>query len=195
VYDTLSAGQLVLSLQDNTLVNINVAIPQQYVIRKKDEVDKLATFYAVFDALPNEKFAIKLKEYSTTADSKTQTYTVSFQMDKQEKYNFLSGMSATVVVQDFFKKAKESENSISVESDYIGIDSDGSHFVWILEKTEDDKIFSASRRPVKVGKRSGTTLEILEGLKKGERIAAAGISVLTPGRRVTLLTPEASKEG
>jgi RND family efflux transporter MFP subunit len=194
VYDTLSAGQPVVSLQDNTLVNIDVAVSEQYVIRKKTDVDKHAKYYAVFDALPNEKFAIKVKEYATTADPKTQTYTVSFQMDKQEKYNFFSGMSATVIIHDFHRN-KASESFFSLESDYIGIDSDGTHFVWVLEKTEDGKIFSASKRQVKVGRRSGTTLEILEGLKEGERIAAAGISVLTPGRRVTLLTPEASKEG
>ncbi|MDD2598978.1 MAG: efflux RND transporter periplasmic adaptor subunit [Kiritimatiellae bacterium] len=195
VYDTLRAGQPVISLQDNTLVNIDVAVSEQYVIRKKDDIDKLAKYYAVFDALPDEQFAIKVKEYSTTADPQTQTYTVSFQMDKQEKYNFFSGMSATVVVHDFFKKALANESSIALESDYIGIDSDGSHFVWVLEKTEAEKVFTAVKRQVKVGRRSGTTLEILEGLKEGERIAAAGISVLTPGRRVTLLTPEASKEG
>jgi len=195
VYDTLTAGQPVLSLQNNTLVSIDVAVAEQYVIRKKEEVDRLATFHAVFDALPNEKFPITLKEFSTAADAKTQTYTISFQMEKQEKFNFFSGMSATVIVQDFFRTAVESESAIALESDYIGIDSDGSHFVWVLEKTEDAAIFAAARRTVKVGKRAGTTLEILEGLRKGERVAAAGISVLTPGRRVTLLTPESGKEG
>lgn len=195
MYDTLSAGQPVLSLQDNTQINIGVAIPEQYVIRKRDESDKLFTFYAVFDSLPNEKFPVTMKEYSTTADSVTQTYTVSFHMEKQEKYNFYSGMSATVIVEDFFEKTNESEGHVAVESDYVGVDSTGLHFVWILEKSEEANIYSANKRPITVGKRSGTTIEVLDGLKKGERIAAAGISTLTQGRRVSLLTSKIAKEG
>jgi membrane fusion protein, multidrug efflux system len=193
-FDTLGAGQAVLTLQNNTLVSINVAIPEQYVIRKRSEEDKLFEFYAVFDALPGERFPVRIKEYTSSADARTQTYSVSFQMEQQEKFNFLSGMSATVVVENFHKKVTADPQSIAIESDCLGIDSDGSHFVWILEKSDSENIYSTVRRTVKTGERSGTTIRITEGLKEGERIAAAGISVLTEGRLVKLLEPAADKE-
>lgn len=196
-FDTLSKGQVVLSLQNNEMINIVVSIPEKYLIKRKnkDKAKKDFTFYAIFDALPNEKFPLTVKEYSTQAEFKTQTYAVRFQMKTPEKYNILPGMSATVVIKDFFTDNKTEKNALMVNSDYIGIDSAGNHFVWILEKTDDPKIFKAVQRIIKVGRRSGTTVQVLEGLKTGERIAAAGITVLTEGRKVSLLAPKKNKEG
>jgi len=194
-FDTLQSGTPILSLQDNSLVNIEVAIPEQYVIHKRGESNLPYTFHAVFDALPNEQFKIKMKEYSTSANARTQTYTVSFQMALQDKFNIFPGMSATVVVEDFRKVIKSVKDSTSINSDYVGIDSDGTHFVWVLTKTEETGIYTVSKRTIKVGKRSGTTIEVLDGVKKGEQIAAAGITILTTGRRVSILTAKADKEG
>ena len=195
-YDTVSPGQPVTALQNNSLVNIVVSIPEQYLIRRrgKDKDAKPFSYYAVFDALPEEKFELTVKEYSTQADFKTQTYSVSFQMKTPEKYNILPGMSATVVISNFEPNDEDSTKSLAVNSDYVGLDSDGQHFAWILEQTGETGVYRAVKRPVKVGRRSGTSMQIAEGLQKGERIAAAGISVLVEGRRVTLLADKADKE-
>ncbi len=196
-YDTISPEQAIIALQNNSLVNIVVSIPEQYLIHKRnnEKDSKNYTYYAIFDALPGEKFELSIKEFSTQADFKTQTYTVSFQMKAPDKFNILPGMSATVVVKDFVTAEKSSEDTLMIESDYTGIDSKGDHFVWILEKTDNENIYKVTRRNIKTGRRSGTTVQILEGLKKGERIASAGITVLTEGRTVSLLTPKTNKEG
>ena len=196
-FDTVSAGQKIVDLQNNEFVNIVVSIPEQYLIhrRSKNKTNKELKFHAIFDALPDEKFDLVIKEYSTKADFKTQTYTVSFQMKTPEKYNILPGMSATVVIADFFAEDEASEKAFLIESDHMGISSSGQHFVWILEKTDKDNVYKAVSRNIKVGRRSGTTIQVLEGLKKGDRIAAAGITILIEGRLVSLLAPKAGKEG
>ncbi len=195
-YDTVSPGQAAIALQNNSLVNIVVSIPEQYLIhrRNKDKNTKTFSYYAVFDALPDEKFELSIKEYSTQADFKTQTYTVSFQMKAPEKFNILPGMSATVVIKNFIIDDNDPTESIAVETDCIGINSSGDHFVWILEKTDVKGVFKTIQRIIKVGRRSGTTVQVLEGLKQGDRIATAGITVLVEGRRVSLLAEKTGEE-
>ncbi len=195
-FDTLSAGQRVVTLQNNDMVNIVVSIPEQYLINRKNQkrANDQGAFHAIFDALPGEKFPLTIKEYSTQADFKTQTYRVRFQMKTPDKYVILPGMSATVVIQNLFIADKAADSTLMIESDSSGIDSTGGHFVWILEKSDQPDIFKAVQRTIKVGRRSGTTVQVMEGLKTGERIATAGITVLSEGRRVSLLTPKADKE-
>lgn len=184
-FDTLKAGTPILTLQDVSRVTIDVAVPEQYVISKTRGGYSDVTFHAVFDGLPGRKFEIMFKEFSTAAETQTQTYTASFDMPAPTDATLLPGMSGTVV----FGKNKplnHQEPGVAVPSNAVGIDSQKQHFVWVL-KASDADTFTVHRRHVEVGSRNADLIQILSGLESGERIATAGITLLTEGRKVTLL--------
>ena len=58
--------------------------------------------------------------------------------------------------------------------------------MWKLEPSGKDGEFTVKRRMVKLGRRVGTQIEVTEGLADGDRIASAGINILSEGRKVVL---------
>jgi len=59
---------------------------------------------------------------------------------------------------------------------------DNGTFVWVLPKGAD----TVALRPVKVREEADGRLAVLDGLKAGERVAAAGANTLTEGQRVKI---------
>ena len=96
----------------------------------------------------------------------------------------LPGMSGPVVVEGV--KPSAAEGPLAVPSNAVGFASDGAAFVWVLD-AQDGGVYAARRQPVALGKRLGENVEVLDGLAPGARIAAAGVAILTEGRRVRLL--------
>lgn len=192
-FDNLTAGTPILTLQDVSLVSIDVAVPEQYVISGPKSDVSNRNYQVLFDGLPGRRFDVIFNEFTTKADERTQTYLASFKMPAPTDVRILPGMSATIAVKGLQEKSG-AVTGLSLPSDAVGIDSQGQHFVWVLQPGGEG-LFTAQRRTVKAGDRQGATLQVLDGLKPGERVATAGITLLTEGRKVTLLKPAQKKEG
>ena len=48
-------------------------------------------------------------------------------------------------------------------------------------------MFVAQRRAIEIASRNNGSVTVLKGIKPGERVATAGVSQLTEGRKVRLL--------
>ena len=192
-FDTLTAGTPILTLQDVSKVTVDVAVPEQYVISGPQRNPSNRVYQAVFDGLPGRRFDVTFKEFTTKADERTQTYLASFEMPAPDDVRILPGMSATIAVKGL-AEVPEGQRGFSVPSDAVGIDGQGQHFVWVLDKADADT-FVSKKRVVKVGDRQGAAIQVLDGLKPGDRIATAGISLLVEGRTVSLLKEKQKKEG
>ena len=70
-----------LEYYENDKVKFDVSIPETMVIdRRLGEEIKVRRHFVVFDSLPDKEFAVEFEEATTQADSKTQTFTVTFSM-------------------------------------------------------------------------------------------------------------------
>ncbi|MDR0993348.1 MAG: efflux RND transporter periplasmic adaptor subunit [Verrucomicrobiota bacterium] len=183
-FDTIAAGNPVLKLQNVQVLNLVVSVPESYVLQSTEDRWRKWTFSAQFDALPGRSFPVELKEFASTADAITQTYRATFTMKAQPDLLILPGMSGTVVAS--LPEEDVLDAAVQVPSDAVGISSDGSAFVWVLED-HGEGTYITRQRIVTPSERAGTWLGISSGLAKGEQIAAAGISVLTQGRVVRRL--------
>lgn len=188
-YDTVSPGQPVLKLQDVSRLTIAVSVPEGYVQLATPDKLGAATFSVRFDSLPDRLFPVHMKEFVTTADPVTQTYRATFAMEKPEDVFLLPGMSGTVVVER--AKPETGGGAPTVPSDVVGFASDGAAFVWVLE-AQDGGVYAVRRQGVELGRRNGAEVEVVAGLAPGARIAAAGVAILTEGRRVRLLAAGAA---
>ncbi len=184
--DMVSVGQKILTLQSTDKIKFDVSIPETLVVAKSlVELSKERRHYVIFDSLPGKQFDVKFEDFTTKADDVTQTFNATFSMAEQEGYTFLPGMSVTLVIEgDSIKATKEFPLVVPTAAVWAG--DDGRHFVWKLEKAEKEGEYRTVRQAVETGELSGTSLEIRSGLEGGERIAVAGVALLSEGRIVTL---------
>ena len=186
-YDTVSSGTAILKLQDLSAFDLIVSVPESYVLSAEADIRAEFIFEASFDSLPGRTFPVRVKDAARVADPVTQTYRATFTLDAPEGINILPGMTCTVSA-----TIPESEipavsgGYLVVPSGAVGAAADKSSFVWRLEDNGDGT-YTVRRATVTLGERSGEDIYVLSGLNAGDRIAVAGVTVLTEGRIVRLL--------
>ena len=186
--DMVARGQKILTLLSVDKVKFDITVPETAVIsRRVAEVLRDRRRYVVFDSLPDKEFDVDFEEATTQADARTQTFTVTFSMPTQPEYSFLPGMSVTLVIEGGdVKGAGSTEMPIAVPTVAVGADESGAHFVWKLVKADKEGEYKTVKQVIETGATIGTNLAVKKGLSAGDRIAVAGVSILTEGRIVTL---------
>jgi RND family efflux transporter MFP subunit len=180
-FEDVQAKQPVLSLQDITSVEIVTNVPEE-MIALAGQGEGRYRYVANFDYLPDRDFEVRLKEFATEADPRTQTYAITFAMPSPEDVNILPGMTATVSI--FSKGPKvAADRGIPVPLDLVPVDGQGQYYVWRVDP-QPDKTALVRRVNVKVGEMFGSDILVTDGLKPEDRIAAAGVHLLQEGQRV-----------
>ncbi len=182
-FQDIQAKQAVLSLQDNSSLDISVQVPENIIVRAgraRDEVDLVA----IIESIPDREFPLAVREFSTQADPDTQTFEFILSMPAPEDINVLPGMSVSVKV-----TPKEGIVSTGLDEPLIRIPAtavfaatsgEATQYVWIFENQQ------VQQREVTIGRLLGSETEIINGLSPGERIVTAGVHYLQPGQKVRL---------
>lgn len=192
--DMVGAATPIVKIQDMSKIKIDVVYPEAAVIaakklRHKGPADQEGCVEISFDSMPSRRYPARFVEYVGAADEKTQTYRATYEMTPPEDLNLLPGMSATLHVSgDSYAYDGEgvANGAIVVPESAVAADSSGAFYVWRLVPSDRDE-FVARRAPVRLGHAVEGGLLVTEGLAAGDRIATAGVTVLSEGRRVTLL--------
>jgi RND family efflux transporter MFP subunit len=171
----VTAKQPIVKFQDVDEIDVVVDVPETVMagIRSADIVQILAEF----SGAPGIQFPVHIKEVAQRADPTTQTFQVRVAMKAPSDVNILPGMSATVTLT--YRRASILGSRILVPIPAIYKDSSGEQVAWVLGPEQ-----TVSRRPVKLGEATGGRLEIVEGLRPGDRIAVAGVTHLREGMKV-----------
>ena len=185
--DMVSTGQKILTLLSIDKVKFDITFPETVIISRQ-LVEKLAgrRTFVVFDSLPEKEFPVEFEEVVTQGDERTQTFTVTFSMPMQPDYSVLPGMSVTLVIAGGEGKDVPADALLMVPAVAVGQDEAGAHFVWKLVKAEKEGEFKTVRQIVELRRLNGTNYVVTKGLAEGDRIAVAGVTILTEGRIVTL---------
>lgn len=194
-FQDVTAKQTIFSLQDHSTLEIVFNVPDNDIIwasrtamqnnpdsyKLKDDPD--ISLRAIFDAIPDKVFPLKLKEAVLQADSSTNTFPITAVMSQQEGITFLPGMSATVEVE---LKGKDVEQSpfIVPETALINSGTQNENFVWRYENNAVHKV------PVVTGfPHNNGSIEISgNSLKDGDYIVVAGAHLLKEGQKVRLMS-------
>jgi membrane fusion protein, multidrug efflux system len=183
-YQHIQAKEPILIFQDISKLDLVINIPEQFVVHaKKPEHYKTV---AVFDAVPGREFPLEIKEYSTEADPKTQTYRAVLTMPAPdpEDVRILPGMTTTVIATEKQMKTSTIPRSVFLAPvNAVFADELDKKYIWIVEPEG----MTVEKREVKVGDLIGESIRVIEGVKKGERIVTAGVHFLQPGQKIRLL--------
>lgn len=185
--ENVQAQQVILNMQNVDSVDVSIQLPEQLVTVLNKNITYTPT--VVFDAIPQEKFKVTVKEWDAQADPVTRTFKVSFTLRLNQEYNILPGMSGTLLV-DLAKVTNENYSQIVVPVAAV-FTADDKHsteqgrFVWVV-----DNDMKVSYRLVEVGHLTDSGIVVISGLSGNENIVAAGAHYLSEGDVVRAWTRE-----
>ncbi|UCE88152.1 MAG: efflux RND transporter periplasmic adaptor subunit [Pseudomonadota bacterium] len=183
-FEEVRAKQPIISLQDNSTLELVVDVPERLVVAIRGE-GRLATLTAKFETLPGRRFDLIIKEFATEADPKTQTFRYVLVMPRPEGLNILPGMTALVSATRPDISPAGTATVFSIPAIAVVADEAGAAGVWVV----DPDTSKVMRRAVQTGKLTGDAeIQVLEGLQAGDTIAVAGVSQLREGMTVRPVT-------
>jgi RND family efflux transporter MFP subunit len=179
-FQDIQAKEPIVSLQDIEELEVLVDLPESQIIRGPRENEPKATMFALFDAFPEQRYQLTIKEFSTQADPTTQAFRVVLSMAQPEEFDALPGMTAAVEV-EFAADARAGSTSFVVPAIAVFADETGEASVWVVN-TDDNTV---QRRAVETGPLKGVdSILIGSGLESGEVIAISAVSRLREGMAI-----------
>ena len=133
----------------------------------------------IVSALPHLKFPGWIKEFASTADPVTRTFSIKLNFENPGNVNILPGMTARVQV------TVNPERAWSVPVSAAIADDNGKAFVWRV----DPQSMAVSRAPVELGDLVDDRVRITSGLEDGDMVAISGVNQLRDDMVVRLLEP------
>jgi membrane fusion protein, multidrug efflux system len=168
--------QTIIRLQNANELDVTVDVPES-IMGAGLTPDQIVEIMAEFTAGPGMRFPVKVKEIAQVADPVTQTFRIRGAMKVEPGTSVLPGMSATVALT--YRRGGKPNDRLLVPISAINKESSGEQVAWVIGADE-----IVRRRPVKIGEATGGRLEIVDGLKPGDRIAVAGVTFLRDGMKV-----------
>ena len=135
--------------------------------------------YANFEGRSDREFNLRTKELATKADDQTQTFRATFTMDAPTEFNVLPGMTANVKIDLSAVIDKDAVKWVPVRA--VQADNGLEPRVWVL----DPKTMTVNSRSVEVGRMSGRSIQVTDGLNGDEEIVSVGAPYLAEGMKVT----------
>jgi RND family efflux transporter MFP subunit len=187
-FEEIGIKQTMFTLQDVETLQVKIDLPESVMRSLRPNPDAASASeeaaripaYATFEGKPDRPFPLTLREVSTRADPKTQTFEVTFNMSAPTDFIVLPGMTATVTI-DFGSHQLGQNESHWVPVNAVIADSELGSRVWVL----DPQSMTVTSHYVEIGGMQGDRIEITSGLEGGEEIVAVGASHLAQGMRVS----------
>jgi membrane fusion protein, multidrug efflux system len=161
----------------NSDIDVVMDVPETFMSTEMRNAEHLS-MVAQFSSAPGLKFPVTLKEAAQVADPKTQTFQVRVGMKKPDGFKALPGMTAVVTA--IYRPPGASHHRIRVPISAVTRLDTAKQVVWVVAENQ-----AVSPRPVTMGAATGDTIEILNGLKPGDRVVVAGAWSLHDGMKVT----------
>ncbi|RRJ83486.1 efflux RND transporter periplasmic adaptor subunit [Aestuariirhabdus litorea] len=180
-FQEVQAKQTIVELQDTSSLEVKIDIPESDVKRMREDSVR-PVLVARFGPSQDQNFALKVKEYSTVADTKTQTFRVTLSMDSPTSFTVLPGMTTSVVMHTSLGDLTGIASYL-IPLDAVHGDIKLDPQVWVV----DASTMTLKGVPVKVGAMHDNSIEVVEGLQEGDRIVTAGVAFLTEGQKVRLM--------
>jgi RND family efflux transporter MFP subunit len=179
-FANVQAKEPVLILQDNSILEIEIAVPERDFVRRKNENEtKEETTQrigpkVIVSSLPDREFSAVLKEYAMTADPVTRTFPVKLNFDNPADVNILPGMTARVRI------VIDPQSAWSVPATAAQADENEQSYVW---KVDPEKM-TVSKAPVEIEDLTGDRVRLTSGVEKGDMVAISGVTSLREGMQV-----------
>jgi multidrug efflux pump subunit AcrA (membrane-fusion protein) len=162
--DTVNTGSVIYVIGDLSVLLVETFVPERFTTA----VHQGLAAQVSFEALPGENFAAAVEEVSPVLDPGSRTLRIRLRFAGQRDRRIRAGMFATVSL------VTGTRADVPVIPRFAVINTYGS---WIVFVVNDQGI--AERRVITPGIENEEYIEILDGLKEGERVVTAGQNFLS----------------
>lgn len=171
-FANVQAKQTIAILQKLDRLELSFDIPGPDVAKASRDQARNITVH--LDAVSDKSFDAELVEFTTLADSSTQTFRGRVAIDQPEDVIVLPGMIGQVTITDNGNGAVV----LLIPGTAIASDPSGNTYVWVVENN------TVAKRDVTVGDASEDRVAIVDGLEEGETVVTAGVSFMQEGMKV-----------
>jgi multidrug efflux system membrane fusion protein len=169
----VAAGTPVVRLAQLGEKEVVISIPEDQV----DALRKVSDVTVRTWANPDEALPGKLRELSPVADTATRTYTAKISLPKAPE-DVRLGMTAYVTL-----SANGGTPMLKVPLTAL-VQNQGASAVWVVENG------TVRLAPIQLAGASGNEMLVASGLNPGQVVVTAGVHLLKPGQKVTVLDAE-----
>tara|TARA_R110002074_G_scaffold1107_1_gene6570 strand:+ start:2149 stop:3423 length:1275 start_codon:yes stop_codon:yes gene_type:complete len=177
-FSNIQGGQSIVLLQALSTVDLAFDVPGPDVLiwsASEDTSSKVE-----LDARPGGSIDAELVEFSTQADTGTQTYRARVSIEVPEGAQVLPGMVGSVIV----SSSEAATPHIEVPLTAIAANPNGGAFVWVVDPASK----AVSARDVALGDVTGASVAVKDGLNAQDMIVTAGVSYLREGAVIRPIT-------
>jgi len=179
VGQVVAAGAPVVRVARTDEKEVVIGIPEDRVGQLRTASDVKVRLWANRD----QAIAGKIREVSPVADPATRTYTVKVSIPANPEVRL--GMTATV---DMAANGDTGAGGLRVPLSALVHDK-GATSVWVVEKG------AVQLRRVQVAGQAGNDILLGGGVQPGQTVVTAGVHLLKPGQKVSILTADVSRRG
>ena len=181
-FDTVAPRQPVVLLEDDSSFEVVVVVPEGDFasaapgLSREERSERLAATITLA-AYRDAPIPATLKEYSTSADPVTRTFTATFAFDPPKDMKIYPGMTARVVIHPRASDGEGGGHLVPIS----GVQDEGTDEIVAYVVDEGDV---ARRKVVRLGALYGERVLVLEGLAEGDRLVVAGTQFMRDGMPV-----------
>jgi RND family efflux transporter MFP subunit len=183
-FEDVQAKEPIVSIQDIAEVEVLVDVPESVMTTlKRGGGGK--DIMAEFSVAPGKQYPLALREFSTQADPRTQTYQVTLLMKQPDDITVLPGMTASVA--GTTGPVQEEITAIIIPAMAVFADETGNSNVWVVNRDS----MTVHKRQVTPGPLSGSSdIVIGSGLEPGETITVTGVMHLRENMKIRDLSKQ-----
>lgn len=171
--ETALPSQAVCTILNINNVKIKVSIPE----KEMSSITASTPTSISVEALDGETFVGGRIEKGVIADALTHTYDIRINL-ANPGLKLLPGMVASVEIQNNAGKTEDALDLITVPIRSVQQNSDGKSFVWV------NKDGKAHRQIITMGETFGNRIEVLSGIKDGDKVIVGGYHKVSEGSEV-----------
>jgi membrane fusion protein (multidrug efflux system) len=166
----VNPGAPIVTLDDVSVVRVDFQVPERYLAQLREGQALLATA----DAFPGETITGRIARLDTRVDERTRAITA-----RAEFPNVGGKLKPGMLVRVGISRGQRT--SPSAPESAVSVQGEGA-FVYVVHQR--GQMAMAEQRPIVTGIRQQGFVEIVEGVKPGDKIVADGLNKIQPGMPV-----------
>ena len=174
--ENITAGQTVVAVTCGERLEVELAVPESVIGLIQRGMDAFVNF----SAIPDTQYNATVTEVGV-ASTAGATYPVTVALTEKPD-GLRSGLAAQV---SFPLDVNDDVASIIIPAVAVGEDVDG-RYVFLAQSNTDTGTAQVQRQAVEIGELTPEGLEIVDGLKAGDKVITAGVNVIRDGLQVLI---------
>jgi RND family efflux transporter MFP subunit len=163
------------------LVNLDDVYAEAFVSEKYISSISNGTEALVKIPLLNKEIQSEVTQTGNFIDPDNRTFRIEIPVDNTDR-RIKQNLDAKILINTYKK-----DNAVVVPLRIIREDAEGNNYIYVMDEDKKDGVYITRKALIKIGNKSNTDAEVIEGLNFGEIIVLEGANLVEDLQRVKLI--------